>query len=131
MGDGKEESIIFSRVVNQVAKKFRAVKFVRIGSRDCIENWPDSNVPSLLLYRNGIMIQQIIGLENCGSTKEILEWRLAKEFRGGFVTTDIEHEPGSQFSVKRIHARASKSNKCDSDCSSYNDDDEFDFGKGQ
>ena len=45
-----------------LARKFRATKFVYIRSDDAIRNYPDKNLPTLLIYRGGDVAKQFIGL---------------------------------------------------------------------
>ena len=52
--------------MTKVALKFKATKFVKIESTKCIANYPDKNVPTLLLYKDGDLRQQMLGLANMG-----------------------------------------------------------------
>ena len=45
----------------QLAKEFKATKFVKIVSDQCIPNYPDRNVPPLLVYGEGDIKANIVG----------------------------------------------------------------------
>mmetsp|Transcript_24362 Transcript_24362/g.44062 ORF Transcript_24362/g.44062 Transcript_24362/m.44062 type:complete len:309 (-) Transcript_24362:68-994(-) len=47
--------------LDQVAKQCANIKFVSLPSKHAIENWPDSNLPSLFCYCHGTMQHQMIG----------------------------------------------------------------------
>ncbi|KAI8001802.1 Phosducin-like protein 3 [Camellia lanceoleosa] len=49
-----------------LATKYPATKFVKIISTDCIPNYPDCNLPTLLLYNNGVVKANYVGLHNFG-----------------------------------------------------------------
>jgi hypothetical protein len=49
-----------------VAKKHPATKFVKIVGDHCIPNYPDRNLPTLLVYGKGDMQRQQIGLLGLG-----------------------------------------------------------------
>lgn len=56
------------RVMEDVAHKYRAsrTKFRRAEARDIIPNYPERNVPTLILYRNGDVVENIVGIEQFG-----------------------------------------------------------------
>ena len=56
------------RVMEDVARKYRAsrTKFRRAEARDIIPNYPERNVPTLILYRNGDVVENIVGIEQFG-----------------------------------------------------------------
>lgn len=49
-------------LINELASLYPSSKFVSIVSDHCIENYPDKNVPTLLVYRKGALMGQIVGL---------------------------------------------------------------------
>lgn len=55
-----ENSNILSRIFDNLAKKFVLVKFTKIEANNCIPNFQDKDVPGVLIYKNGKMIQQYI-----------------------------------------------------------------------
>lgn len=49
-------------IIQQLAALYPSTKFVSIVSDHCIENYPDKNVPTLIIYRKGQMMGQVVGL---------------------------------------------------------------------
>lgn len=64
-------SRIMSHDMKLLAEKFPATKFVSILSTRCIENYPDKNLPSVFIYRNGEMKAQLVGPLFWGDVKNI------------------------------------------------------------
>ncbi|CAL6300612.1 unnamed protein product [Bathycoccus prasinos] len=56
------------RVMEDVAHKYRLsrTKFRRAEARDIIPNYPERNLPTLILYRNGDVVENIVGIEQFG-----------------------------------------------------------------
>ncbi|KAI3625741.1 hypothetical protein CBS9595_001102 [Malassezia furfur] len=48
--------------LDQLAAKYPNTKFVSIIGDQCIPNYPDKNLPTLLIYRAGELRRQIVGL---------------------------------------------------------------------
>jgi thiol-disulfide isomerase/thioredoxin len=67
--------------LSQLASKYRATKFVKIISTDCIRNYPDRNLPTLLVYGQGDLKRQMIGVSELGGPYmplNVLEQKLAQ-----------------------------------------------------
>ncbi len=47
----------------QLAAKFAAAKFVSIVFNNCIPNYPESALPCVLVYTNGDLARQIVGVQ--------------------------------------------------------------------
>ncbi len=60
------ECRLLDACLGPVARKFRAVKFVRIVATAAVENWPDRNLPTLFVYRNGALQTQLLGIKRLG-----------------------------------------------------------------
>lgn len=91
--DAIPDSRVLEGVMDRVAPKHKATKFLKIVSDQCIENYPDRNVPTLFLYHEGVIQKQYIGLSEFGGkrvTPEAVEWVLAKT---GAVTTELDSDP--------------------------------------
>ncbi|CAB4426379.1 unnamed protein product [Rhizophagus irregularis] len=59
-----------------LAEKYKATKFVKIVGDHCIPNYPDKNLPTLLIYGNSDLQQQLVGLSQLGGmnmTLQVLE----------------------------------------------------------
>lgn len=90
-----------------LAQKYKHVKFVRgvakvschpIRSRDnisfqqCVPNYPDKNLPTVFVYRNGQLAIQWIGGGNFGRDPKLeeIEWMLHEKT---IITSDLEADP--------------------------------------
>jgi len=76
-----------------LAQKFKATKFIKIRSESAIPNYPDRNLPTLLIYNKTDVVQQFVGLSSFGGermTVEDLEWTLAKTKA---IQTDMDEDP--------------------------------------
>ncbi|GAA5962771.1 hypothetical protein JCM3765_001510 [Sporobolomyces pararoseus] len=71
-------------ILDQLASLYPSTKFVKIVSDHCIENYPDKNVPTMLIYRKGQMMGQVVGLGSVGGLKATLRdvERILFAFRG-------------------------------------------------
>ena len=91
--DGVEGCRIFAQHYNELADRHPALKCMKIISTDCIENYPDALLPTLLLYNNKEMKKKWVGLKDFGGSKmnaDSLEWEFAQL---GAVETDLESDP--------------------------------------
>ncbi|CAO1627364.1 unnamed protein product [Parajaminaea phylloscopi] len=60
--DSIEECRLLAGYLDRLAAQYPATKFVSIIGDQCIPNYPDKNLPTLLVYRNGELHRQIVGL---------------------------------------------------------------------
>ncbi|SNX81939.1 related to phosducin homolog, likely to be involved in regulation of pheromone response [Melanopsichium pennsylvanicum] len=60
--DGMETCRLLKAYLDTLAAKYPTTKFVSIVGDQCIPNYPDRNLPTLLIYRNGELHRQIVGL---------------------------------------------------------------------
>mmetsp|Transcript_23258 Transcript_23258/g.65298 ORF Transcript_23258/g.65298 Transcript_23258/m.65298 type:complete len:243 (+) Transcript_23258:95-823(+) len=80
----KPECQIVGQHLDQMANKHKGVKFLRAISDETIPNYPDKNVPTILVYKNGDIQCQMIGLKQMGGkdnsyvSLEAFEFQLAK-----------------------------------------------------
>ncbi|KAF5959719.1 hypothetical protein HYC85_000928 [Camellia sinensis] len=56
----------FCNAWNSWQQNTLTTKFVKIISTDCIPNYPDCNLPTLLVYNNGAVKANYVGLHNFG-----------------------------------------------------------------
>ena len=56
-----------------LAEKYKATKFVKIIGDQCIPNYPDKHLPTLIIYSYGDPQQQIIGLSQLGGMNMSLQ----------------------------------------------------------
>ncbi|XP_074267446.1 uncharacterized protein LOC141590784 [Silene latifolia] len=52
--------------LEELARRYPATKFVKIISTDCIPNYPDRNLPTLLVYNNSAVKANYVGMQNFG-----------------------------------------------------------------
>eukprot|EP00698_Gefionella_okellyi_P020511 TRINITY_DN6447_c0_g1_i1.p1 TRINITY_DN6447_c0_g1~~TRINITY_DN6447_c0_g1_i1.p1 ORF type:complete len:240 (-),score=59.82 TRINITY_DN6447_c0_g1_i1:634-1353(-) len=84
---------VMAKALTALARRFRAVKFVKIIGDRCIEKYPDSAMPTLVIYHEGVMVKQIVGVEPFGGLKmndQDLEWHLAQI---GVLQTELTEPP--------------------------------------
>jgi len=98
----QEQCDLIGDILQQLATKFREVKFVKILARDCIPNYPDANLPTLLVYRNAKVQKQFVGLRDFGglrATPDDVEWELAQI---GALETELEEAPRTSQSGRVV-----------------------------
>ncbi|KAK8710290.1 hypothetical protein V6N13_145622 [Hibiscus sabdariffa] len=64
--EGFPECGLLLRCLEELAVKYPATKFVKIISTDCIPNYPDRNLPTLLVYNSGAVKANYVGLHSFG-----------------------------------------------------------------
>ncbi|XP_058219556.1 uncharacterized protein LOC131330076 isoform X1 [Rhododendron vialii] len=64
--DGYPECGLLLQCLEDLATKYPGTKFVKIISTDCIPNYPDRNLPTLLVYNNGAVKGNYAGLHSFG-----------------------------------------------------------------
>jgi hypothetical protein len=105
------------------SKKFKDIKFVKIKSRQAVENMPESQLPALFLYRDGKnSIQEFTGKNFGGMSMKPanLEWYLAKL---GLCKTELESNPLHSYIQKKVKKvmKASEIKGLDSDDEAVDD----------
>ncbi|KAI1486045.1 thioredoxin-like protein [Biscogniauxia mediterranea] len=63
------ESRVLSELWRQAAKEYGDVKFCEIRADKAIENYPDRNCPTILVYKNGDIVKQIVTLVTIGGVR--------------------------------------------------------------
>ncbi|WJX14660.1 hypothetical protein P8452_04885 [Trifolium repens] len=64
--DGIPECGVLMECIEELATMYPATKFVKIISTDCIPNYPDCNLPTLLVYNNGAVKGNYVGMNRFG-----------------------------------------------------------------
>nr|GMD23540.1 phosducin-like protein 3 [Ipomoea batatas] len=64
--DGYADCRVLLQCLEELATKYPATKFVKIISTDCIHNYPDRNVPTLLVYNNSAVKANFVGIHSFG-----------------------------------------------------------------
>lgn len=63
---GNTESRLLSALWHQLAVKYADVKFCEMRGELAIEGYPERNCPTILAYRNGDIVRQIVTLSELG-----------------------------------------------------------------
>lgn len=63
------ESRLLTELWREMARKFGEVKFCEMRADMCIEGYPEKNTPTILVYRDGDIKQQIITLHGFGGER--------------------------------------------------------------
>lgn len=82
-----------NRSLSELASSYTDTKFLKSISTVCIPNFPDENLPGLLIYRGGKCHKQIFGshhFSGCEWSTEILEWIIAS---AGAIKSDLTEDP--------------------------------------
>ncbi|CAK9869873.1 unnamed protein product [Sphagnum jensenii] len=67
--DGVPECILLGQCLDELATKYPGTKFVKIVSTECIKNYPDFNLPTLLVYNNTNVKATLVGLKKFGDRR--------------------------------------------------------------
>ncbi|KAK1656373.1 phosducin family protein [Colletotrichum phormii] len=63
------ESRVLSELWKQVAQEYGEVKFCEMRADKAIENYPERNCPTILVYKNGDIAKQVVTLMQMGGVK--------------------------------------------------------------
>lgn len=91
-----DKGVMLSNILNNhfvhLANKYKYVKFVRGVAKQCVPDYPDKNLPTVFVYKNGQLVIQWIGGGNFGKDPplEVVEWMLHEKT---IITSDLEHDP--------------------------------------
>ncbi|KAM4674496.1 phosducin-like protein 2 [Amazona ochrocephala] len=84
---------LVNKHLSLLARKFPEAKFLKAAVDSCIQNYHDSCLPTLLVYKTAEIKGRFIGVTQCGGIYlkvEELEWKLAEV---GAIETDLEENP--------------------------------------
>ena len=83
--------------MDQLAMKFPAVKFIKSIATTCIPNYPDKNLPTIFVYYENELKNQIIGpvaFNGMNFKIDDFEWRL---HRFGVLKSNLNRSEYSDF----------------------------------
>lgn len=63
------ESCLLTELWRELARKYGDVKFCEMRADMCIEGYPEKNTPTILVYRDGEVKEQIITLKSLGAER--------------------------------------------------------------
>ena len=55
--------------LKELAAQYNYVKFLKIASTECIPNYPDENLPTLLVYHDGQCKRTVVGTRSLGDIR--------------------------------------------------------------
>ena len=94
---------LINQYLSILAKKFPSVKFIKSISTTCIPNYPDNNLPTIFVYYEGELKNQIVGPNEFNGTKLKIDELELKLHRFGAVKstlTAVENEDESSNRLK-------------------------------
>lgn len=93
-----QDSIIDCNIMDEalitLSNKFKDIKFTKIKSTSAVENWPDYNLPTLFIYKDSQLIQQLLTLKQVhgkSMTPLDLEWWLV--CKDIIKNSELEEDP--------------------------------------
>lgn len=66
MSLGRPQSRLLAELMTQLARKYPEVKFCDIAASRAVEGYPESNTPTIVVYRNGDVVRQYVTLMELG-----------------------------------------------------------------
>lgn len=63
------ESRVLTELWRQAAQEYGDIKFCEIRASQAIENYPDRNCPTILVYKNGDIVKQVVTLVTLGGVR--------------------------------------------------------------
>merc|ERR1711977_466519 len=96
------ECVRLNEVMNELSWKHKEVKWCKIKSTDANADYPDKALPTLLIYKDGQVLDRVVSLKTNGGkpvTADGLEWRLAQQ---GLIETTLEADPFADMSVTKM-----------------------------
>ncbi|KAI5953782.1 PLP2 [Candida theae] len=66
------QSRLLGSLLSQLARKFPELKVCDIPAQRCIENYPESNCPTLIIYKDGNVLKQYVTLTQLGGNSTTL-----------------------------------------------------------
>ncbi|KAL0235163.1 hypothetical protein GEMRC1_001745 [Eukaryota sp. GEM-RC1] len=97
--------------LSSLARKFPEVKFVKIVGSECIQGYPDSNIPTVLIYYEGEKKHFVVGTGNYGGNQcneDDIEYWLATL---GIVQSEIEEDPRLKVDRAKTQSRFRMKNR--------------------
>lgn len=121
--DYVEKCKLFNELMSRMANKFPLIKFVKIVSTRCIENFPDSKLPCVIIYKEGKMRSNITNVDiemkfNMAGFEEFL-------VKMGVVERDEDDEEEREISNLKKISKGDKKNKNQDEDSDEDDGKEY------
>ncbi|KAH3667830.1 hypothetical protein WICMUC_005230 [Wickerhamomyces mucosus] len=125
------QSRLLSSIFIQLASKFKEIKFVEIPASRAIENYPDSNCPTILIYHNKDVVKQYITLTQLGGNatslkdleKVLVNVNAVKDNDKRLVINNQDEDLEESHKLRFVKKSIRSSNRDDDD----DDDEDDDF----
>lgn len=104
--ESKLQSRILSNIFRTLAPKFREVKFVEIQGNRAIENYPEANCPTLLVYYKGDVVKNMITLLELGGNDTTI-----KDFEELMVRVGVVTEKDDRLIMNQDDEEAQETRK--------------------
>eukprot|EP00798_Chlamydomonas_sp_ICE-L_P015774 gene15774-21897_t len=120
--DGHGPSGLMGKCLEDLSAKYVNTKFVKIVSTDCIPKYPDSNLPTILLYRDGTCQQHLVGLQQFGGSRMNPEFvALTLNKYGPYCLSNTEADEEAEATQQRcdlspVTTSALRVQRCDQRC---------------
>lgn len=88
-----------------MARKYHSTRFVKIISTSCIPNYPDQNLPTLLLYHNRAVVKHLVGLAQFGGQRATPEQVALVLNQYGSVCGEADEQQTTEEQVKGLVER--------------------------
>ncbi|KAJ3054406.1 Phosducin-like protein 3 [Rhizophlyctis rosea] len=109
---------LINGILDRIASNHRYVKFMRIRGDQCIENYPDRNCPTLLVYGEGDLKRNLVGIASLGGMGTTIDYveKLLKDCGAlKSLTTHGEDEDAEEQRRGFRISRATKQDDSDDD----------------
>lgn len=117
-------SQLFLKHLTTVARKYRTIKFIRIEAQKAIPSFPQSQCPTLLIYKNTNIIQQYVGLNEFGGQNKINDNTVEQALgKAGYLGQQFHDEHNDNSIFKSTKMNNNSKGKAMSALSSDEDDD--------
>merc|ERR1711907_578997 len=93
----------------ELARRHKHIKFVKIRATDANAEYPDSALPTQLVYRMGVVVDRAVAFKTHGGdpfTPDGLEWLYAQK---GWCQTELEQDPFERLTMHRLAKKHNKS----------------------
>lgn len=110
-------------VLAELASRHKAVKFTKIRSTDANAEYPDSALPTLIVYRAGVVVDRMVAFKTHGGdpfTADGLEWNFSQK---GYMETELECDPFERLTMHRLQKKHDKARR---QCVGYDSDESDD-----
>lgn len=125
MENGSDECSLMNRCLEEIARRFPAIKFVKIMAQEAIPNFPRDRCPTVLVYRDGNIASQFVQMSawaGLKTTPDVVEWVLSRSVKG-MLKSDLTQDPRNDLLKTKVQfpGRRAASNHDDDD----DDDDDW------